>query len=265
MPPMSTTRWQLRAPPNRHGPRGRPSLAATSCASSRFSCANVARRPRRSSSRRPASRRSSRSVRRTPPSRWGSSSRERVAVRTAARRPRAWRTEPCSRLRQPLGVAALIMSFNTPLPNVAWKAFPAIFCGNAAVVKPSEHTPASASFFAQLALEAGVPARGAQRRARARRGGGRATRRASRRRSRQLHRFRRDRARDQRGRGATPCEDLPRARWQERARRLRRRGPRQRRSLGARVRVLERGAALRVREPDRRVRARSTRTSASGS
>jgi aldehyde dehydrogenase (NAD+) len=60
-------------------------------------------------------------------------------------------------LRQPLGVAALIMSFNTPLPNVAWKAFPAIFCGNAAVVKPSEHTPASASFFAELALEAGVP------------------------------------------------------------------------------------------------------------
>ena len=60
-------------------------------------------------------------------------------------------------LRQPLGVAALIMSFNTPLPNVAWKAFPAVFCGNAAVVKPSEHTPASASFFAQLALEAGVP------------------------------------------------------------------------------------------------------------
>jgi aldehyde dehydrogenase (NAD+) len=61
-------------------------------------------------------------------------------------------------VRQPLGVAALVMSFNTPLPNVAWKAFPAVFCGNAAVVKPSEHTPASAAFFAQLALEAGVPA-----------------------------------------------------------------------------------------------------------
>jgi aldehyde dehydrogenase (NAD+) len=60
-------------------------------------------------------------------------------------------------VRQPLGVAALLMSFNTPLPNVAWKAFPAIFCGNAAVVKPSEHTPASASFFAGLALEAGIP------------------------------------------------------------------------------------------------------------
>jgi aldehyde dehydrogenase (NAD+) len=60
-------------------------------------------------------------------------------------------------LRQPLGVAALVMSFNTPLPNVAWKAFPSMFCGNASVMKPSEHTPASASFFAELALEAGVP------------------------------------------------------------------------------------------------------------
>lgn len=61
-------------------------------------------------------------------------------------------------VRQPLGVAALIMSFNTPLPNVAWKAFPAIFCGNAAIVKPSEHTPASAHVFGELALQAGVPA-----------------------------------------------------------------------------------------------------------
>jgi acyl-CoA reductase-like NAD-dependent aldehyde dehydrogenase len=60
-------------------------------------------------------------------------------------------------VRQPLGVAGLLMSFNTPLPNVAWKAFPAIFCGNTAVVKPSEHTPASAHRFGELALEAGVP------------------------------------------------------------------------------------------------------------
>ena len=61
-------------------------------------------------------------------------------------------------VRQPLGVAGLIMSFNTPLPNVAWKVFPALLCGNAAVVKPSEHTPASAWFFGTLAAEAGVPA-----------------------------------------------------------------------------------------------------------
>ena len=47
-------------------------------------------------------------------------------------------------VRRPVGVAALIVSFNTPLPNYAWKVFPAIFCGNAAVLKPSEHTPVSA-------------------------------------------------------------------------------------------------------------------------
>ena len=61
-------------------------------------------------------------------------------------------------VRQPLGVAGLLMSFNTPLPNMAWKAFPAVFCGNGAVVKPSEHTPASARYFGELAHEAGLPA-----------------------------------------------------------------------------------------------------------
>jgi len=56
-------------------------------------------------------------------------------------------------IRRPVGVAALIVSFNTPLPNYAWKVFPAIFCGNTAVLKPSEHTPASAAFFGDLCQE----------------------------------------------------------------------------------------------------------------
>jgi aldehyde dehydrogenase (NAD+) len=60
-------------------------------------------------------------------------------------------------LRRPVGVAALLISFNTPLPNVAWKAFPSIFCGNAAVLKPSEHAPLSALWFGKLCLEAGLP------------------------------------------------------------------------------------------------------------
>jgi aldehyde dehydrogenase (NAD+) len=60
-------------------------------------------------------------------------------------------------VRAPVGVAALVMSFNTPLPNVAWKAFPAVFCGNGAVVKPSEHTPASAHLFARIAGDCGLP------------------------------------------------------------------------------------------------------------
>jgi aldehyde dehydrogenase (NAD+) len=55
--------------------------------------------------------------------------------------------------RRPVGVAGLIVSFNTPLPNYAWKVFPAVFCGNAAVLKPSEHTPASAAFFGELCNE----------------------------------------------------------------------------------------------------------------
>jgi acyl-CoA reductase-like NAD-dependent aldehyde dehydrogenase len=55
--------------------------------------------------------------------------------------------------RRPVGVAGLIVSFNTPLPNYAWKTFPAVFCGNGAVLKPSEHTPASAAFFGELCNE----------------------------------------------------------------------------------------------------------------
>jgi alpha-ketoglutaric semialdehyde dehydrogenase len=55
--------------------------------------------------------------------------------------------------RRPVGVAGLIVSFNTPFPNYAWKAFPAVFCGNAAVLKPSEHTPASGAFFGELCNE----------------------------------------------------------------------------------------------------------------
>jgi len=56
-------------------------------------------------------------------------------------------------VRRPVGVSALIVSFNTPLPNYAWKSFPAVLCGNAAVLKPSEHTPLSAALFARIANE----------------------------------------------------------------------------------------------------------------
>jgi aldehyde dehydrogenase (NAD+) len=33
-------------------------------------------------------------------------------------------------VRQPLGVAGLIIAANTPIANVAWKAFPALLCGS---------------------------------------------------------------------------------------------------------------------------------------
>src|SRR5207244_8816709 len=60
-------------------------------------------------------------------------------------------------MRQPLGVAGLIIAANTPIANVAWKVFPALLCGNAAVLKASEDTPETALVFSRLAAEAGLP------------------------------------------------------------------------------------------------------------
>jgi alpha-ketoglutaric semialdehyde dehydrogenase len=60
-------------------------------------------------------------------------------------------------VRQPLGVAGLIIAANTPIANVAWKVFPALLCGNGAVLKASEDTPGTALVFARLAAEAGLP------------------------------------------------------------------------------------------------------------
>ena len=60
-------------------------------------------------------------------------------------------------IRQPLGVAGLIIAANTPIANVAWKVFPALLCGNAAVLKASEDSPLSAWAFGRLLEEAGAP------------------------------------------------------------------------------------------------------------
>jgi acyl-CoA reductase-like NAD-dependent aldehyde dehydrogenase len=60
-------------------------------------------------------------------------------------------------VRQPLGVAGLIIAANTPIANVAWKVFPALLCGNASVLKASEDAPETANVFARLAAEAGLP------------------------------------------------------------------------------------------------------------
>jgi aldehyde dehydrogenase (NAD+) len=60
-------------------------------------------------------------------------------------------------VRQPLGVAGLIIAANTPIANVAWKAFPALICGNTAVMKAAEDTPATGWVFARVAHEVGLP------------------------------------------------------------------------------------------------------------
>lgn len=60
-------------------------------------------------------------------------------------------------IRQPIGIAGLIIAANTPIANVAWKVFPALICGNAAILKAAEDTPATAWIFGQIAKEAGLP------------------------------------------------------------------------------------------------------------
>lgn len=61
-------------------------------------------------------------------------------------------------IRQPIGVAGLIVPANTPIANVAWKAFPALVCGNTVALKSAEDTPATAALFAEMAEQAGLPA-----------------------------------------------------------------------------------------------------------
>jgi acyl-CoA reductase-like NAD-dependent aldehyde dehydrogenase len=59
--------------------------------------------------------------------------------------------------REPLGVIAAIVPWNSPLLLMAWKIAPALAAGNTVVVKPSEFTSASALEFARLIERAGFP------------------------------------------------------------------------------------------------------------
>ena len=61
-------------------------------------------------------------------------------------------------MRQPLGVVAGITPFNFPAMIPLWKFAPAIACGNAFILKPSERDPGVPMTLAELMLEAGLPA-----------------------------------------------------------------------------------------------------------
>ncbi len=58
-------------------------------------------------------------------------------------------------LREPLGVVGIIVPWNSPLYMMSCTLAPCLAVGNAVVVKPSEHTSASAIAFARLVEEAG--------------------------------------------------------------------------------------------------------------
>jgi malonate-semialdehyde dehydrogenase (acetylating)/methylmalonate-semialdehyde dehydrogenase len=61
-------------------------------------------------------------------------------------------------LRQPLGVVAGITPFNFPAMIPMWKFAPALACGNAFILKPSERDPSVPMRLAELLIEAGLPA-----------------------------------------------------------------------------------------------------------
>lgn len=60
-------------------------------------------------------------------------------------------------LRRPTGVAGLISPWNLPLYLFTWKIAPALAAGCAAVGKPSELTPRTATMLCEIARDAGLP------------------------------------------------------------------------------------------------------------
>jgi malonate-semialdehyde dehydrogenase (acetylating)/methylmalonate-semialdehyde dehydrogenase len=60
-------------------------------------------------------------------------------------------------MHQPLGVVAGITPFNFPAMIPLWKCAPAIACGNAFILKPSERDPSVPMRLAEIFVEAGLP------------------------------------------------------------------------------------------------------------
>ena len=61
-------------------------------------------------------------------------------------------------VREPIGVVGLIVPYNGPLVQAAWKLAPALAAGCSVVVKPDEKTSLSTLRMAELLAEAGLPA-----------------------------------------------------------------------------------------------------------
>jgi len=61
-------------------------------------------------------------------------------------------------LYEPIGVCGLITPWNWPVNQVSLKVIPALATGCACILKPSEHTPISATVYAEIIHEAGYPA-----------------------------------------------------------------------------------------------------------
>ncbi|CAN5133167.1 aldehyde dehydrogenase [soil metagenome] len=60
-------------------------------------------------------------------------------------------------VREPLGVCGLITPWNLPLYLATWKIAPCLAMGNSCILKPAEWTPYTATLFAEIVQEAGLP------------------------------------------------------------------------------------------------------------
>jgi acyl-CoA reductase-like NAD-dependent aldehyde dehydrogenase len=60
-------------------------------------------------------------------------------------------------MREPIGVCGLVTPWNFPVAIPSWKSLPALICGNAVVIKPSEETPGCATAYVECLVDAGVP------------------------------------------------------------------------------------------------------------
>ena len=60
-------------------------------------------------------------------------------------------------MREPVGIVSAITPFNFPLNLSMHKVAPAIACGNAVILKPSERTPLTPLMLGEVLLEAGLP------------------------------------------------------------------------------------------------------------
>ena len=61
-------------------------------------------------------------------------------------------------IRKPKGVIGVISPWNAPFLLMTWKVGPALACGNAVVVKPSEETPATAALLGEVMNKVCIPA-----------------------------------------------------------------------------------------------------------
>jgi aldehyde dehydrogenase (NAD+) len=85
---------------------------------------------------------------------YAASEGRRLFGRTA---PSELRSKWAMSWRRPIGIVGLITPFNFPMAIPTWKMFPALMCGNAVIIKPSEDVPHTVHLLVEILLEAGLP------------------------------------------------------------------------------------------------------------